>query len=72
MDRRAGARFVHRGDDEITELEENLDRQTLDIPDATIDYLPRRFQRHTAGVSDHFSRLPHSVARAIMCYHEHH
>ena len=50
MDRRAGAHFVHRGDDELTKLEENLDRLTLDIPNGTIDDLPRRFQRHIAGV----------------------
>ena len=43
MDRREGALFVHRGDDELTELEENLDRLTLDILDAAIDDLPRRF-----------------------------
>ena len=51
MDRRAGARFVHIGDDEITKLEENLGHLTLDIPNVVIDDLPRRFQRHTAGVS---------------------
>ena len=72
MDRQAGARFFHRGDDELTELEVNLDLLTLDILDATIDDLPRRFQRHTVGVSGHFSHLLRRVARAIMCYHEHH
>ena len=72
MDRREGARFVHRGDDELMELEENLDRVTLDILDAAIDDLPRRFQRHTMGVLGRFSRLLRRVPRAIMCYHEHH
>ena len=72
MDRREGALFVHRGDDELTKLEENLDILTLDIPDASIDDLPRRFQRHTAGVLGCFSCLLRRVARAIMCYHEHH
>ena len=72
MDRRVRARFVHRGDDELTELEENLDRMTLDILDATIDDLPRRFQKHIVGVSGRFSRFLRRVARAIMCYHEHH
>ena len=71
MDRRVGARFVHRGDDELMKLEENLDRLTLGIPNATIDGLPRRFQRHTAGVSCRFSHLLLRVERAIMCYHEH-
>ena len=72
MDRRAGAHFVHRGDDELTELEENVDRLSLDILDAAIDDLPRRFQRHTMGVSGLFSHFLHRVARAIMYYHEHH
>ena len=43
MDKRARARIVHRGDDELMEIEENLDRLTLDIPDDAIDDLPRRF-----------------------------
>ena len=72
MDRRAGKHFVHRGDDELTELEEKLSQLTLDIPDTTIYDLPRRFQRHTVGVVDHFSHLLRRVARAIMCYHKHH
>ena len=72
MDRRAGAHFFHRGDNEITDLEEKLDRLNLDIPYATIDDLPRRFQRHIAGVSGRFSRLLRRVERAIMCYHKHH
>ena len=72
MDRQAGAHFVHRCDDELTELEENLGWFTLDIPDAAIDDLLRRFQRHTAGGSGRFSRFLCRVARTIMCYHEHH
>ena len=72
MDRRARDHFVHRGDDELTEVEKNLDLLTLDILDAAIDDLPRRFQRHTTGVSSHFIHLLRRVARAIMCYHEHH
>ena len=72
MDRREGARFFHRGDDELTKLEENLDRLTLDIPDVAIDDLPRRFQRHSVVVSGHFSHLLRRVATSIMCYHKHH
>ena len=72
MDRRAGAQFVHRGDDHLTELEEKLEWLTLDIPDTVIDDLPMRYQRHTRGVPGCFSRLLHRVAQAIMCYHEHH
>ena len=71
MDRRAGACFVPQGDDITMELEENLERLTLDIPDASIDDLPLRYQRPMAGVSGLFSRLLHRVARAVMFYHEH-
>ena len=45
MDRRAGAQFVYRGDDHLTELEENMERLTLEIPDVAIDDLPMRYQR---------------------------
>ena len=72
MDRRARARFVPRGDDIIGELEENLERLTLDIPDVDIDDLPMRFQRSTVGVPGRFSRLLRRVTRAVMRYHEHH
>ena len=72
IDRKAGALFVHCGDDELTELEENLNRLTLDIPDASIDSLPRRYQRHTTAVLGQFSHLLRRVARVIMCYHDHH
>ena len=37
LDRRAGARFVPQGDDITGELEENLERLSLDILDADID-----------------------------------
>ena len=62
----------HKGDDELTELDENLNGLTLDIPNASIDDLPRRYQRHTIVVSGRFSRMLWRVARDIMCYHEHH
>ena len=59
--------------DDITgELEENLERLTLDIPDADIDDLPTRYQRSMLGVPGRLSRLLCRVARAVMCYHEHH
>ena len=45
LDRRAGDHFVSQGDDITRELEENLERLTLDIPDASIDDLPMRYQR---------------------------
>ena len=72
LDRRAGARFVPQGDDIIKELEENLERLALDIPDADIDDLSMRYQRSTMGVPIQFSSLLRRVAQAVMCYHEHH
>ena len=72
LDRWDRAHFVPQGDDITRELEENLERLTLDIPDADIDDLPTRYQRSTVGVPGRFSRLRHRVAQAVMCYHEHH
>ena len=43
LDRWAGARFVPQGNDITGELEENLERLTLEIPDASIDDLPLRY-----------------------------
>ena len=43
LDRKVGARFMPQGDDITRKLEENLDRLTLDIPDADIDDLPTRY-----------------------------
>ena len=39
-----------QGDDITRELEENLERLTLYIPDADIDDLPTRYQRSRVGV----------------------
>ena len=72
LDRRAGACFVPRGDDITGELEENLERLTLDIPDVDIDEIPMRYHRSIVGVPDRFSRMLRRVAREVMCYHEHH
>ena len=72
LDRQGGAGLVPWGDDITRELEENLERLTLDIPYASIDDLPMRYQRSTVGVLGQFSRLLHRVARAVMCYYEHH
>ena len=72
LDMRVGSCFVPLGDDITGDLKENLERLTLDILDADIDDLPMRYQRSTTGVLGRFSRLLHRVARAVMCYHEHH
>ena len=72
LDMRAGAHLVPQGDDITGELEENLERLTLDIPYADINDLPTKYQRSMAGVPGRFSRLLRKVARAVMCNHEHH
>ena len=61
-----------QGDDITGELEENLERLNLDIPDPEIDDLPTRYQSSMAGLPGRFNRLLCRVARAVMCYHEHH
>ena len=43
LDRKVRACFVPQGDDNTMELEENLERLTLDIPYANIDDLPMRY-----------------------------
>ena len=56
LDRRARAHFVPQGDDITKELEENLERLTLDILDTDIDGLSMRYQRSTVGVLGRFNR----------------
>ena len=63
LDRRAGACFVLQGDDVTKELEENLERLTLEILDSSIDDLPLRYQRPTVGVLSWFIKLLHRVAK---------
>jgi hypothetical protein len=53
-------------------VEQNLEGLTTDIPDMTLEEVPRRDQRHTVGVSTAMSRLLRRVARAVMCYRERH
>jgi hypothetical protein len=53
-------------------VEQNLEGLTADIPDMTLEEVPRRDHRHTVGVSASMSRLLHRVARAVLCYHERH
>ena len=50
LEKQARARFVPQGDDITEELEESLERFTLDIPDADIDDLLTRYQRSMVGV----------------------
>jgi hypothetical protein len=53
-------------------VEQNLEGLTTDIPDMTLEEVPRRDQRHTVGVLAAMGRLLRRVARAVVCYREHH
>jgi hypothetical protein len=53
-------------------VEKNLEGLTVDISDITIGEIPRRYQRHTVGVSESINRLLRRVARVVVCYREHH
>jgi hypothetical protein len=53
-------------------MEQNLEGLTIDIPDMTLEEVPRRDQCHTVGVSATMARLLRRVARAVVCYCERH
>jgi hypothetical protein len=57
---------------DLEAIEQNLEGLTMNVPDATVDELPRHYQRHTVGVSASIGRLLHKVARAVVCYSEQH
>jgi hypothetical protein len=44
----------------------------MNVPDATIDEIPRYYQRHTVGISASTGRLLRRVAWAVACYSEQH
>jgi hypothetical protein len=53
-------------------VEQNLEGLTTDIPDMPLGEVPRRYQRHTVGVSESIGRLLRRVSRAVVCYRERH
>jgi hypothetical protein len=53
-------------------VERNLQGLIADIPDMTLEEVPRRDQHHTVRVSASMSRLLSRVSRAVMCYCERH
>jgi hypothetical protein len=57
---------------DIEAIEQNLEGLTMHVPDATMDDIPRYYQRHTMGVSASIGRILHRVARALACYIEKH
>jgi hypothetical protein len=63
---------VSQYDEDYQVVEQNLEGLTVDIPNMSLEEVPRRDQRHTIGVLGSMSRLLRRVARAVMCYHECH
>jgi hypothetical protein len=53
-------------------VERNLEGLMHDIPDMSLDEVPQDDQRHTVGVPASMGRLLRRVARALVCYREHH
>jgi hypothetical protein len=49
--------------EDLEEIEQNLEGLTMNIPDITVDELPRCYQHHTVGVSTSIGRLLRRVAR---------
>ena len=56
----------------LAELEQDLERLTVDIPETTIDDIPIRLQRYVVAVPGPFRRFLCKVARAVVSYREHH
>ena len=56
----------------LAELESHLERLTGDIPETTIDEIPRQLQRYVIGVPGPFRRFLCKVARAVVSYQDHH
>lgn len=62
---------------EGSDNEEDITRNLKGLTDGISEYarigdMPRRYQRHTVGVSNRILQLLSRVARAISCYHDHH
>ncbi len=56
----------------LTELEQDLERLTADIPETSIDDIPIRLQHYVAVVPGPFRRFLCRVARAVVSYRDHH
>ena len=71
---RRGERGIAVGvaDADFETIEQNLEGLTMNIPDASIDDVPRHYQRHIVGVFSSIYRLLHKVAQEVACYSEQH
>ena len=58
-------------EEDLQEMEYNLQRLIVGVPEISIDELPRRYQSHTVGVLVCFGRILCRVTHVVICYHEH-
>ena len=59
-------------DTNLDEVEESLTQLTIGVPLTRDDDIPIRMRRHASGGGSLFARLFRKVARAVVCYSEHH
>ena len=59
-------------DTDLDEVEESLTQLTILVPLTRDEDIPIHMCRHTSGSGGCFAQLFRKVARAIMCYSEHH
>ena len=59
-------------DTDLDEVEESLTQLTIFVPLTRDEDIPVRMHRHASGGGSRFTRLFHKVARAMVCYSEHH
>ena len=59
-------------DTDLDKVEESLTQLTISVPLTRDEDIPIRMRRHVSGGGSRFARLFRKVARAIVCYSEHH
>ena len=68
----AGPSSTTGEDTDLDEVEESLTQLTIGIPLTRDDDIPIRMRCHASGGGSRFVRLFRKVARAVVCYSEHH
>jgi hypothetical protein len=59
-------------DTDLDEVEESLTQLTISVPLTRDEDIPVCMCRHASGGGSQFARLFRKVARAAVCYSEHH
>ena len=68
----AGPSGTASKDTNLDEVEESLTQLTIGVPLTRDDDIPICMRRHASGGESRFARLFRKVARAVVCYSEHH